>query len=181
VERCNREGSSHLAAAEPDPQGSSGADCTWDNPRYRSIPTNGAVYVEQSAIVLGVVRGRVTVASNADIIVPNNITYYDNLPESDYVLGLIAQDNVFVASYSPSVLNWRAATIAQTGEWRSYSGSGKTSMTFTGSTATNLGGSMGLFNTRTYNYDATLEYLSPPWFPVIEEAYTVQLFRELNA
>ncbi len=54
-------------------------------------------------------------------------------------------------------------------------------MTFTGSTATNLGGYMAQFRTRVYQYDATLAYLQPPWFPTVEEAYTVQLFRELPA
>ena len=140
-------------------------------------------------------------------------------------------------------LSWRAATIAQNGQWRSaistttntsssfslprstipvratsgfqpYSvdvggkivnctgmtstsftgcsgGSGSVSngatvtqsalMNFTGSTATDLGGFMNMFATRNYNYDTTLMYLQPPWFPVVESAYTVLVFRELPA
>jgi hypothetical protein len=38
-----------------------------------------------------------------------------------------------------------------------------------------------MFNTRVYSYDTSLLYLPPPWFPVIEDAYTVILFRELPA
>ena len=33
---------------------------------------------------------------------------------------------------------------------------------------------------RNYNYDTTLQWLPPPWFPVLDEAYTVSLFREVN-
>lgn len=36
-----------------------------------------------------------------------------------------------------------------------------------------------MFRIRNYNYDETLQYLAPPYFPVLEEAYTVLLFREL--
>ena len=52
-------------------------------------------------------------------------------------------------------------------------------MTFTGSSATNLGGSMSQFSSRQYNYDTSLSYLDPPWFPTIDTAYNVLLFREL--
>jgi hypothetical protein len=54
-------------------------------------------------------------------------------------------------------------------------------MYFRGSSATNLGGSMTMFQTRDYGYLQELQYLPPPWFPTIEEAYTVVLFRELPA
>jgi len=52
-------------------------------------------------------------------------------------------------------------------------------MTFTGSTAAINGGQMSMFDFRVYQYDPTLAYLQPPWFPTITQSYTVQLFREL--
>jgi hypothetical protein len=102
---------------------------------------------------------------------------------------------VIVAQWVPTVFSWRAATIAQSGTWRSYgfdpqTGTNEadylgnfrlTSATFTGSTATYGGGSMGLFNTRVYQYDSTLIYLPPPWFPTIQDAYTIVLSREVAA
>jgi len=111
------------------------------------------------------------------------------------VLGLVASHSVIVAQWVPSTLSWRAATIAQSGTWRSYGFDNQTgssepdyvgnfklaSMTFTGSTATYGGGSMGLFNSRVYQYDSTLLYLPPPWFPTIQDAYTVVLSREITA
>jgi hypothetical protein len=54
-------------------------------------------------------------------------------------------------------------------------------MTFQGSTSTNLGGSMGMFQTRVYQYDDSLLYLQPPWFPTVDGAFTILLSRELAA
>lgn len=170
--RCTQNGV-HVAAEEP--------TCPASTETVHDVPANGAVYSPQRVVVSGVVDGRVTVASARDIIVADNITYEQ--PREDSVLGLNAQNNVYVASYAPSNLTWWAATIAQTGEWRSYScpseGTGpKTTLTFYGSTATFSGGCMTLFRNRTYNYDEDLVWLLPPWFPTIEDVYTVQLFRE---
>jgi hypothetical protein len=36
-----------------------------------------------------------------------------------------------------------------------------------------------MFATRHYNYDATLLYLQPPWFPTLPQAYTILLYRNL--
>jgi hypothetical protein len=38
---------------------------------------------------------------------------------------------------------------------------------------------MGLFNSRVYQYDQSLLYLPPPWFPTVQDAYTVVLSREI--
>jgi hypothetical protein len=142
-----------------------------------AVPANGAVYVAQSAIVSGTVNGRVTVASNANVVIGGNISY---AVSGDDVLGLVAARDVIVAQWTPSVLSWRAATIAQSGAWKSYSNDGShSSMTFTGSTSTNQGGSMTMFQTRVYQYDDTLLYLQPPWFPTMDGGYTVLLTREL--
>lgn len=159
-----------------------------------AVPTNGAIYVEQSVIIAGgtssctdpaprsltnavCVNGRVTVASNSEIVIGDDIGYVQS---GDDVLGLIAKADMTVAQWAPSTLSWRAATIAQTGQWHSASSDNShTAMTFTGSTATALGGQMSMFHTRTYNYDPTLAYLQPPWYPTIDYGYTVLLFREL--
>jgi Tfp pilus assembly protein PilX len=143
-----------------------------------AVPTNGAVYAAQSVIVSGVVNGRVTVASNNNVVVGGNLTYAQS---GDDVLGLVGANDVIVAQWTPSTLAWRAATIAQSGAWRSYStDNSHASMTFTGSTSTNLGGYMGMFQTRVYQYDDTLLYLQPPWFPTVDGAYTILLTRELT-
>jgi hypothetical protein len=53
-------------------------------------------------------------------------------------------------------------------------------MTFRGMAATADGGSFsGMFTNRDYGYDESFLWLPPPWFPVVEDAYTVLFFREL--
>jgi hypothetical protein len=162
------------------------------SPTALTLPANGAIYVGQSVIVSGTVNGRVTIGSAADIYPGNTLTYAQS---GDDVLGLVASHSVIIPQWAPSAMNWRAATIAQSGTFRSYGTDGQTgqtepdfigngrltSMTFTGSTATYGGGSMGLFQTRTYQYDTSLLYLPPPWFPTLQDAYTIVLSRELTA
>lgn len=143
------------------------------------VPANGAIYTEQDAIVQGSVKGRVTIASNDDIIISNNISF---VTSGQDVLGLVAKNNLYVAKYVPDPFTWKAAVIAQSGTWqaRPWSGALKSVMNFTGMAATDDGGSFaGMFTTRNYGYDAALLYLPPPWFPIVEDAYTVLFFREL--
>jgi hypothetical protein len=115
------------------------------------------------------------------------------------VLGLVALNSVYVADWAPDDLDWRAATIAELYQWRAWTcgsnvhGAGST-MTFTGSTVTNGsvsnpdragdgptgGGCMSpAYSQRFYNYDPTLQTLPPPWFPTVEDPYSIMLFREL--
>jgi hypothetical protein len=143
------------------------------------VPANGAIYAAQTAVVSGAVNGRVTVASNDDIVVADNISY---VAENDDVLGLAAKNDLVIAKYTPYNMDWRASVLAQSGTWKTYTQDGSHgNMLFRGSSATNLGGSLTMFQTRDYGYNQSLQYLPPPWFPTIEEAYTVVLFRELPA
>lgn len=144
----------------------------------RTVPANGAIYAAQTAIVSGQVNGRVTVASNVNIVIAADISY---VMSGDDVLGLAARNDMYVAQWCPTNLSWRAGTLAQSGIWRSWSSDGSHgTMTFMGSTATEDGGYMTMFTTRNYLYDDTLLYLPPPWFPTIGDAYTLLLFREVQ-
>ncbi len=172
VQSCTKVSGNNVAQTAP----SCGATTNYN------VPSNGAIYVNQTAIVSGTVKGRVTVASNNDVVIAGNISYATSGVD---VLGLVAKNDMVVAYYAPSTLTWSAATITQSGQWTDWcgiSGSGcgsHSTMTFTGSTATKQGGSMSMFNSRTYNYDTTLLYLQPPWFPTVEDAYTVLVSRQL--
>lgn len=240
--------------------------CTQVSGFPKTVPSNGAIYANETVIIAGgtstctdpdgttltnanCVNGRVTVASNNEVVIGDDIGYVQT---GDDVLGLVAKNDMIVARWSPTMLHWRAGTIAETGSWKSATGSndatttsgsqtyprttitvsstsafptmpdtiwvnvtggqtlsctGKTSTTFTGctgwsgsgtmssgttvreqntdtatftgSTATYGGGSMSMYLTRNYNYDDSLTYLQPPWFPTIGYGYTVPLFREL--
>jgi Tfp pilus assembly protein PilX len=144
-----------------------------------SVPSNGAIYVAQSAIVSGQVKGQVTVASNNDILVGGATTYVT--PGTD-VLGLAAANNVIIPSWAPSNITWWAAAIAENGQFESATSDGSHgTMTFNGSIATRQGGQMSMFQVRYYNYDSNLLYRPPPWWPTVGDAYTVVYERELPA
>jgi hypothetical protein len=151
-----------------------------------AVPANGAVYADADVIVSGTVNGRVTVASTHDVVVGGDITYastgFDVQATNSDVLGLMAADEVLVPRWAPGTLTWRAATLAMARRWRSATTetTPNTTMTFYGSTAANKGGYMNQYATRKYNYDPSLLYLQPPYFPVLEDAYTIVLQREIR-
>lgn len=155
-------------------------------PTTKAVPTNGAIYAGQDVIVSGTVAGRVTVASAGNVVVGGNIAYQT---DGSDVLGLMGSNGILVPQWAPYDLTWRAATLAVANMWRSvYPPLGtKTAMPathgtmiFKGSTAANLGGYMNEYGVRKYQYDDTLLYLQPPYFPVLEDAYTIQLLREVH-
>jgi hypothetical protein len=140
------------------------------------VPANGAIYTGQTAIVEGAVDGRVTIGSDDDIVIANNIAPVT--PGTD-VLGLVAYNDLWIADYGPSVLTWSAAVLVQNNTWHTTGGApNKTTMNFTGSSATKTGGGFN-FNTRNYDYETALQYLSPPWFPVLDDFLVISLFREI--
>jgi Tfp pilus assembly protein PilX len=191
VQSCKQSGSNNTAFVQP--------TCGSGSPSYSNtftVPSNGAIYATKTIIVSGQVKGRVTAASNDDVDIADNISYVT--PGND-VLGLVALNSVYVADWAPDDLDWRAATIAELYQWRAWTcgsnvhGAGST-MTFTGSTVTNGsvsnpdragdgptgGGCMSpAYSQRFYNYDPTLQTLPPPWFPTVEDPYSIMLFREL--
>jgi type II secretory pathway pseudopilin PulG len=125
-----------------------------------------------------VVNGQVTVASQSNLYIGGNISYASG---TSSVLGLIAANNVIISQFAPQNLSWRAATLAQSGEWMTdTSSTTHSSMTFTGSIATAQGGYASMFGTRTYNYDTVLQTLRPPLFPVIENSWAVQYWHEVT-
>jgi hypothetical protein len=168
IRKCSKNNGQDIAAANP--------SCGSTDTTY-AMPSNGAIYVAQPVLVWGQINGRATVASASEVVIGGDISYVQS---GDDVLGLIAVDDVVIAQYAPNNLTWRAGVIAQSGTWKTYSQDGSHStMNFTGSSATADGGSMTMFSTRNYSYDSTLQYLPPPWFPTLEDAYTVLFFREL--
>jgi hypothetical protein len=125
-----------------------------------------------------VVDGRVTIGTADDVYVGGNISYETS---GDDALGLIATSDLIITNYAPSTLTWRAATLAQTGQWKTNLSDGShTKMTFTGSQAMYNGGSAGMFASRLYNYDDTLVYQRPPLFPTIEGTWETVYWREVD-
>ncbi|HST13872.1 MAG TPA: hypothetical protein VLJ44_03345 [Gaiellaceae bacterium] len=172
-----------------------------------AMPTNGAIYSDQTVIIAGgtssclsggvsggptgsyvaltnasCVKGRVSIASGADIVMADDSGYVT--PGQD-VLGLLANNNFYIASWIPSnsSLNWSGASLAENGSWGQPSGvpNGKfDTMYHEGSIAQlQMGNGMQMFDTRYYNYDPNLLYLQPPWYPTLPNPYQVLLYRNL--
>jgi hypothetical protein len=157
-------------------QSSPAPTCT--PPTTYAVPSNGAIFADVDVIVSGSVNGRVTVGSGQNIVVAGNIA---PVTAGDDVIGLVAYSDLWVAEYAPSQLTWNAAVLVQTNTWHSAGSShGPGSlMTFTGSSATAMGGSFGAYASRVYSYDPNLQFLPPPWFPSIDDTYTTAFFREV--
>lgn len=167
VQSCTRTGGLAVANTAP----TCGATSNYP------VPANGAIYADQTPLVSGMVNGRVTIASTVDIVVGGDI---DVVSDSDDVLGLAATTDVVIARYVPYNMTWQCSVLAQNGTWKTYTQDGSHgNMLFRGSAATNLGGALTMFLTRDYGYQQDLQYLPPPWFPTVEDAYTIILFREL--
>lgn len=188
VSKCTRVGSDDVAKTKP----------TCAAATNYPVPSNGAIYTGQTAIVSfpssdSTVNGRVTIASNNDIVIGGNIHYKsESGGTNDDVLGLVANANVWMAKWAPNTLTWRAAAIAQTGTWSSYScGSTRpsgSSLLYIGATAAKVTGCAADFDNRVYasddgsynaNYTA-LKFLIPPWYPpLFDGAETTVLFHEV--
>ena len=72
--------------------GGTAPDCT--TTATKNVPAVGAIYANQTVIVSGTVKGQVTVASNDDVIIADNISY---VKAGVDVLGLIAKNDMIVA------------------------------------------------------------------------------------
>lgn len=167
-------------------------------PTTVTLPSGGAPYYMyfQQPVIIGddanitdacgdtsgerdsVVNGQVTIADASNIYIGGNISYASG---TNSVLGLVAEDNVIISQVAPYNLSWRAATLAQSGEW--YTDTSNTThgtMTFTGSIATDEGGYASMFATRNYNYDPTLQSLRPPLFPTIEDSWSVAYWHQVT-
>ncbi len=81
-----------------------------------TVPSNGAIYTDVTAIVSGSVNGRVTVGAGQNIVVAGNI---GPVTGGDDVIGLVAYSDLWVAGYAPDQLTWDAGVLVQTNTWHS--------------------------------------------------------------
>lgn len=155
----------------------------------RTIPANGAIFVEDNVWVEGVVDGRVSIGVGRfpvqepykTLYVSNNLTYAEK--GGDDVIGLMAQGDITIPYEVPTDLEINAAGLSQFGSiYTPYydpdeNPNGlKDSLTFFGSQISYEGGGWkyvngwgnvisGFLNTN-HIYDGNLKYYPPPGFPV---------------
>jgi hypothetical protein len=172
--------------------------------RNQAAPSNGVIFSSEDVWISGTgFTGRLTVAAarlpdsastRRTITITNNLTYANQ--SGSHVIGLIAQEDIFIPGYAPSTMQVDAALLAQFGsvgyDTRDPNDGGQgqleTSFTLYGSIAQNqndygfkvtgCGSYCRGFPTTNYGFDTHLVYAPPPSFPVTG-TYSVLNWREL--
>ncbi len=146
------------------------------------LPSNGALFVEGGDLTIsGVLNGRLSVGTNRDIIIPNNITYNSNPrinPDSTDTLGLISERDVIISQSAPQNLEINASIMAlgdsfTVEDW--WQAPAKGTLTVYGGLIQDERGPVGTFNpstntkvsgyTKDYQYDSRLGTNPPPFYP----------------
>lgn len=161
-----------------------------------SLPQNCApIFVENKVWVDGIVKGKAVLVAAVlpeqpnkmkNIIINGNIDYAD----SSSVLGLIAQKDILIPLYSPDNLEIKAALLAQKGHvfryyypkwssepYKTYAirnlirtfGSIITNIIWTFTWVDSYGNVVSGYRTTDMNYDSSLTYNPPPYFPTAGE------------
>ncbi|MDP3787562.1 MAG: hypothetical protein Q8R05_08505 [Candidatus Omnitrophota bacterium] len=150
------------------------------------LPANGALFVTgaqggDNLWISGTLNGQLTVGTNRDLVITNNITYNTNPvtnPSSTDMLGLIAEKDVIISQNAPSNLTIQASILAlddsfYVENWAGLPPKGK--LNIYGGLIQDARGPIGLFNPATstiisgysknYVYDPRLRNIPPPFFP----------------
>ncbi|NIA25668.1 MAG: hypothetical protein GWP04_08880 [Gammaproteobacteria bacterium] len=169
------------------------------------IPDSGTLWANQHLIVgdryapVGVdqdgdgftdsiLRGSLTMyagsaASRKNLII-NADTYYDD-PNSQDILGLVASDEIVInhnAVGDDRNMYINGALLAQYDRWRFSGYAPSESHLYTnGSIATrNVGAIASYIKYRHYGFDSRLEYLRPPMFPLLDNDWSYDNWKEVT-
>lgn len=161
----------------------------WNN-RNMPLPANGALFVNSGSLTIsGTLNGRLTVGASSDIILPTNIVYADNPrtnPNSDDVLGMIAERDVVILDHAPANLAIDGCIMAldtsfMMENW--WQGPPKGTLTVYGGIIQEERGPVGTFNGSTgqkisgyskdYSYDTRLLSNPPPFMPTTGDYITL--------
>jgi len=182
------------------------------NSHTSSIPEEGVIYIETGTgggsekygdvSVSGTVDGRVTIVTDRDINITDNLTYADDSKTnslSDDALGLISKRDIVVKPSCPNNVKIYAHMIA-TGNLTSSetdgsfgvenysSGSPRGTLTVHGGIVQDYRGAVGTFNPSTgqtvtgyeknYTYDTRFASNPPPEYPPLSNALQFGTWRE---
>ncbi len=145
------------------------------------LPTNNALFVNDGYVdISGVLNGQLTVGTNNNIYVVNNILYANDPetnPASTDMLALVSQNNVYVDSSAPFNIEIDAYIVALNSSFAvaDYTFGLKGTLTILGGITQKRRGPIGTFNattgdrisgyTKDYNYDERLAFAAPVYFP----------------
>jgi hypothetical protein len=182
----------------------------WTNFNYTSnnpgFLATGLIYVASSGTQTGTVQiggtnfdGRLTVATDWDILITNHITYAANPSNgpSDDAIGLLSRHNIFIATNAPVWLNVFAHMVADGSAtpgdltdgkfevvgWNSRPRAACQTITVYGGIVqyyrgytSNGSGTTGYY--KRYVYDTRLDDNPPPCYPTIPDQYAWQGWRD---
>ena len=144
---------------------------------------NGAIAGTGRVSVKGIVDGRISIGSYADIYILDDLHYENrDVPSSDDILGLVAEDNVIVADNIPNRTHCEVdgSVFARTNSFTAENyntGSPRGQLRLHGSIVQRRRGAVGTFHTgstsvktgysKLYRYDLRLEdpNFRPPYYP----------------
>lgn len=153
----------------------------WNN-KNMPLPANGALFVDGGNLtVSGTLNGQLTMGTNRNIVITNNITYADDPrlnPNSDDALGIIAEKDVVVSQNAPYNVEINASIMALGNSFiveNWWETPAKGTLTTYGGIIQRERGPVGTFNGSTgqklsgyskdYNYDPRLIASPPPFYP----------------
>jgi len=161
------------------------------------LPANKALFVTGGDLtVSGTLNGSLTMGTNRDIVIADNIVYHDDPrvnPDSQDSLGLIAERDIIVDKNAPYDVEIDASLMAlgdsfQVENW--WVGPAKGTLTVYGGIIQKNRGPVGTFNPATnqkvsgyskdYQYDSRLKDNPPPYYPTTGDYVQAQdSWREL--
>lgn len=158
---------------------------TTDTVAVSDIAPTGVLGCSEDIHVSGVLNGEVTIYSEGDIWIDDDITYADNPignPNSDDLLGLIASENVWITDNpaNSNDINIHGSVFAgESFKAQNHNGRGISgTLNLIGSIAqatpgpvgqSGFGGGMAHGFSKNYYYDPRLQTKSPPYFPGLGE------------
>lgn len=160
----------------------------WNNEEV-PFPENGAIFVEGGDLtVSGTLDGQVTMGTNRNLVIADNVTYADDprTTSSDDMLGLIAERDVVISRNAPADVEVDASIMALGNSFiveNWWTGSPKGTLTVYGGILQRERGPVGTFSSSTgqkltgyskdYNYDPRLITTPPPFFPTTGDYITL--------
>ncbi len=145
----------------------------------RDIPPNGVISCTEDVYVEGVVKGQVTVVSENNIYLIDDLVYSDN-PENNAesmdVVGLVAAQDVIITDNveNRDECKINGSIFAHYGSFKAENNrfTPRTTLSLLGGLIQNRRGAVGRLGwtpsgyMKLYKYDNRMEYLAPPFFPV---------------
>ena len=153
-----------------------------DTVALSTIAPDNVIYCSQNVHVKGVMNGQVTIYTDNDIWIDDDIVYADDPianPDSDDLLGLVAYNDIIVGDnmYTAGSVNIQGCLFAATGGFAAENAGTKPvsgTINLVGSISQNTRGSVGNWShsvkhgyNKNYYYDDRLRYIAPPNFPTI--------------